>query len=62
WLTINHAQGHLRAAIVSPTLLGMPAIATLFAWLIFREPITWQQLIGGLVVVAGVYLVHKNAG
>lgn len=62
WLTINHAQGHLRAAIVSPTLLGMPAVATLFAWLAFREAVSWQQLIGGLVVVGGIYLVHKNAG
>lgn len=60
WMLINYAQGHLRAAIVSPTLLGQPVLTAVFAALLLAEPVLPLQVVGGLAVLAGVFLVHRS--
>ena len=62
WLALNYAQGHLPATIVSPTLLGQPVLTALLAWPILGESLGAGQLAGGLLVLAGVYLVHRSRG
>ena len=59
WLTINYAQGYLPASIVAPTLLGQPVLTAVFAVFLLGERITPWQAIGGLLVLLGVYLVHR---
>lgn len=60
WLAINFAQGHLPASVVAPTLLGQPVATALLAGPILGEMISALEAVGGLVVLIGVYLVHRG--
>ena len=60
WLTINYAQGYLPASLVSPTLLGQPVLTAIFASIFFGETFSSGYIIGGLMVLIGVYLVHRS--
>ena len=60
WLTINYAQGYLPASIVAPTLLGQPVATAIFAAVLLDERFTALQVGGGLMVLLGVYLVHRS--
>ena len=60
WLAINYAQGYFSAPIIAVTLLAQPVLTAILAWLFFGEAFTPWQLIGGLAVIAGVYLVHHS--
>jgi drug/metabolite transporter (DMT)-like permease len=59
WLSINYAQGHLPASLVAPSLLGQPVIASLLAIPILGETLAWFQIVGGTIVMAGIFLVHR---
>jgi drug/metabolite transporter (DMT)-like permease len=60
WLSLNYSQGHLPAAIVSPTLLVQPVATAIFAWLILDEIFTFWHITGGIVVLSGVLIVHRS--
>lgn len=60
WLTINYAQGYLPASIVSPTLLGQPVVTAIIAVLLLGETFTAGHILGGILVLAGVYVVHRS--
>jgi drug/metabolite transporter (DMT)-like permease len=60
WLAINYALGHLPAAIVSATLLGQPVLTAIFAVMFLGEALAPLQLLGGLVALAGIYLVNRG--
>ncbi len=60
WLAINYAQGYLPASLVSPTLLGQPVVTAIFASIILGETFTVGYIIGGLMVLTGIYLVHRS--
>jgi len=62
WLVINFAQGYLPATLVAPTLLGQPLVTALLAPLLLGETFTRWQILGGIAVLAGVYLVHRSRG
>jgi drug/metabolite transporter (DMT)-like permease len=57
WLLINFAQGYIRASVVSPVLLGQPVLTALLAVPLLGESFSVLHLAGGLVVLAGVYIV-----
>lgn len=60
WLLLNDAFAHLRAALVSVSLLGQPIMTTLIALPILGEaPRPWH-LIGGALVLAGIVVVHRS--
>jgi drug/metabolite transporter (DMT)-like permease len=58
WTLINYSQGHLKATTVSPTLLGQPVITAIAAFLILNEALNNWQIIGGIIVISGIYLVN----
>jgi len=58
WTFINYAQGYLKATTVSPTLLGQPVITAIAAFFILGEVLTTWQIIGGLIVFGGIYIVN----
>jgi drug/metabolite transporter (DMT)-like permease len=58
WFLINFAQGYLPASLVSPTLLAQPVLAGVFAYILLGEMLSFWQIFGGLMVVAGIYTVH----
>jgi drug/metabolite transporter (DMT)-like permease len=60
YLALGYALGHLPASIVSPTLLGQPVLTALLAIPLLGENLQPVQWIGGLVVIAGIYLVHRS--
>jgi drug/metabolite transporter (DMT)-like permease len=63
WLAINYALGHLRAAHVSVSLLGQAVVTALLGIPLLGEGLTWNQVIGGVLVLSGIYLVNlRNAG
>jgi drug/metabolite transporter (DMT)-like permease len=58
YLAINYTLGHLPSTLVSPTLLGQPVATAMLAWPLLGESLNTGQLLGGLTVLVGVYLVH----
>jgi drug/metabolite transporter (DMT)-like permease len=60
WFLINYSQGYLPASTVAPTLLGQPVLTFLLAILFLNEHLSTWHIIGGSVVVIGIYLVHYS--
>jgi drug/metabolite transporter (DMT)-like permease len=60
YLAINYTLGHLPSTLVSPTLLGQPVLTSLLAWPLLGEALSAWQILGGLIVLLGVYLVHAS--
>ncbi len=60
YLAMGYALGHLPASVVSPTMLGQPVLTALLAIPLLGEGLQPVQWIGGLVVIAGIYLVHRS--
>ncbi len=60
YLSIGYALGHLPASIVSPTLIGQPVVTALLAIPLLGEALRTEQWVGGLVVLVGIYLVHRS--
>ncbi len=59
---LNWALEYVRASIVSGAILAEPVIAALLAWLVLSErPGLWTVL-GGLVVLVGLYLLLRGEG
>jgi drug/metabolite transporter (DMT)-like permease len=60
YLALTYALGHLPATITSITLLTQgPLTAVLAAWLL-NEALTMPQIAGGILVLAGVGLAHRQ--
>ncbi|MBV6632914.1 MAG: DMT family transporter [Alphaproteobacteria bacterium] len=65
---ISHAGGqtciaygfaHLNSTFASTSLLLQPVVAALLAWVIFGEALGPLHIIGGLVVLTGIYLARR---
>jgi drug/metabolite transporter (DMT)-like permease len=53
---IAFASAHLPASLSSVSLLVQPLTATIAAWFIFSEFIGPLQMVGGALLIAGIYL------
>ena len=60
WYLINFAQGHLPATIVAPTLLLQPVFTAILAIFLLKEKLNLLQIIAGLIIIIGIYLVNKR--
>jgi len=60
WLAINYALGHLRAAPVSVTLLAQVIVTALLSIPLLGEDLSRRQIVGGMVVLAGIYLANQS--
>jgi len=58
WFLINFSQGYLPASMVAPTLLFQPVISGIIEWFMPGGRLTIMYIIGGIIVVTGIYLVH----
>jgi drug/metabolite transporter (DMT)-like permease len=58
---IAYALAHLPAAFSSVSLLFQPVMAALFAWLLLSERLAAIQLVGGAVVLFGIYLPRRGS-
>jgi drug/metabolite transporter (DMT)-like permease len=59
---IAYALAHLPAAFSSVSLLFQPVMAALFAWVLLAEPLVALQILGGIVVLVGIYLARRGSG
>jgi len=60
WFLISYSQGYLPATTVAPILLGQPVLTFFLATLILKERLSALHIIGGIIVVAGIYFVHYS--
>jgi drug/metabolite transporter (DMT)-like permease len=56
---IAYAFAHLPASLSSVSLLIQPVVAALAAWAIFGEAVGAAQLVGGAIVLAGIWLARR---
>jgi drug/metabolite transporter (DMT)-like permease len=52
----NWALKWFSAGFVAVTLLGEPIGATIMAYIIFDEGLTWAKFIGGLFLLSAIYI------
>ena len=57
---LNYAVKYITPTAVSSVPLGEPIIASLFGLLLFGEAIPFGALLGGPVVLIGVYIIIKH--
>ena len=57
----NWVLKHLSASVVAVSFVGEPAGATFLAWLILGEPLGVLTAVGGLVMLAGIYLAARSS-
>ena len=60
YMSVSYALGHLPASVVAPTMIGQPILTTLLAIPLLGELPQSIQLIGGMITLAGIYLVHNS--
>jgi drug/metabolite transporter (DMT)-like permease len=60
YLAVGYALGYLPASLVAPSLLGQPVVTALLAIPLLGETLGLGQIIGGLAVLTGIYLVHAS--
>jgi drug/metabolite transporter (DMT)-like permease len=60
YFSLSYALGHLSATIVSPTMLAKPITVALLAFIFFGESLSIGEIIGGILVLAGIFLINKN--
>lgn len=58
---IAYAFAHLPASLSSVSLLIQPLTAAVAAWLIFQEAILPLQMVGGALLLWGIYLSKKGS-
>jgi drug/metabolite transporter (DMT)-like permease len=58
--TFNWALGYLSAAFVSITLLGEPIGSTILAYFILHEKPSLMKLIGGGLILVGIYIASRS--
>lgn len=54
WLLLGYATKHMRATRVSVSLLGQAVLTTLFAWMFINEEVTFQMIVGGVILLFGI--------
>jgi drug/metabolite transporter (DMT)-like permease len=60
WLTINYAMGHLPSGPASVGLLGQAVVTAILAMPLLGEFLNVYQIIGGLLVLSGIFLVNMK--
>ncbi len=56
----NWALRYVEASVISGTVLAEPVVSALLAWLVLAEKPGLQTLLGGAVVLAGLYFLLKG--
>jgi len=59
YFSLTYALGHLPAAVVSPTMIGQPIMTAILAIPLLGEIPTALQVTGGIIALAGIYIVNQ---
>ncbi len=57
---LNWALKYVKAPIVAVSILGESVGASIMAWLFFNEWLRWYQIIGGLLILTGIYIAASR--
>lgn len=57
--SLNWALRHLPVTFVSLSVLAEPIGSTLLAWWVLAEPPTWVAVLGGMLVLAGLFVARR---
>ena len=60
YLSVSYALGHLPASVVATTLLLQPVLTAILAVPLLGEGIGWGQVLGGAIVLAGIWLIYRQ--
>lgn len=60
YLALTYALGHLPATITSISLLTQGPLTAAMAVVLLGEPLSWPQVVGGMLVLSGVGLAHRQ--
>jgi drug/metabolite transporter (DMT)-like permease len=60
YLFLTYALGHLPATLTSISLLTQGPLTAAMAAVLLDEPLTLSQIVGGLLVLVGVALAHRQ--
>jgi drug/metabolite transporter (DMT)-like permease len=58
--TVSYALGHLKATIVSVSLLGQVLVTVVLAMPILGEVLNIREMVGGIFILIGIYLVNTR--
>ena len=58
--TFNWALGHVSPILVTLAILGEPVGASILAWLVLGEVPPLAAMVGGPMILAGIYLASKD--
>lgn len=56
----NWALRWFSASLIAVSLLGEPIGATILAYIIFGETLTWTMFVGGTLILAAIYLAARG--
>ncbi|NOY98676.1 MAG: DMT family transporter [Chloroflexi bacterium] len=59
YASVSYAMGHLPASVVAPTMIGQPIMTTILAIPLLGETPLPIQVVGGVIALAGIYLVNQ---
>ncbi|BBM85802.1 DMT family transporter [Candidatus Uabimicrobium amorphum] len=57
---IAYALAKLAASFSSVSLLLQPTLAAIWAWILLSEPLSSTQMVGGGIVLIGIYFARKG--
>ena len=57
---LNWALRYVEASIVSGTILAEPVVSAALAWLILFERPGMSTMLGGIIVLAGLFLLLRG--
>ena len=60
WLLLGYATKHMRATRVSVSLLGQAVLTTILAWLFIGEEVSFQMILGGIILLFGIRITFYN--
>lgn len=61
YYALVYALGHLPATVTSVGLLAQVPCTAVLAWVLLGEPLTVTQMLGGVIVLAGIYVVNRDS-
>jgi drug/metabolite transporter (DMT)-like permease len=62
YFCLTYALGHLPVTVTSVVLLGVAPLTSIFAFALFQERLGLLQILGGVLVICGVWIVTRHEG
>ncbi len=60
YFLVAYALGRLPASLVAPSMIAQPVLSALLAIPLYGETLSLSQILGGLAVLAGIYILNRS--